>query len=46
MTTRILYNRLIWVGSLAIAILIVGAVTLPVALAVGVRLARLILGGG
>ena len=44
MTTRTIYNRLLLLGSLVLAILITGAVFIPVALAVGIKLARLILG--
>lgn len=39
-------NKLLWLGSLALAILITAALTIPPALAVGIYLARLILRGG
>lgn len=45
MTTRILYNRLLWLGSLGLALGITAAIAIPIALAVGIRLASLILGG-
>jgi len=45
MSTQVIYNRLLLFGSVALAVLIVGAVTIPAALAVGIKLTRLILGG-